>query len=269
MQNNIQIFESTEFGTVRVVEENGQPWWVLKDVCKALDIENPRFVRTRLDDDEVGSFNLPHPQSLDKWLKMTCINESGLYAVILRSDKPKARAFRKWVTSDILPSIRKHQVYIAPETLKRMREDQIFADDLLKILTDAQEINRSLVGFVEVMHPKAEYYDAILQCPYALPVTIIARDYGMTAQAFNKLLYSLRIQYKVGKTWVLYAAYADLGYTLSSTHLTDGEEVTVHTQWTQIGRQFLYARLKQHGILPTAQTLMAELMQTELQGTCP
>jgi len=266
MQNKVQIFENQEFGKVRVVEVDGQPWWVLKDVCAALDLSDARRVAERLDDDELSGVRL---HSGGQMRKMYAVNESGLYAVILRSDKPQARAFRKWVTSDILPSIRKHQAYIAPETLKRMQVDQAFTSDLLKVLTDAQEINQALVGFVEVMRPKADYYDAILQCPYALPVTIIAKDYGMTAQEFNILLYSLGIQFRCHKTWVLYARYADLGYTLTKTRLVEGEQVPIHTQWTQVGRQFLYERLKQYGILPTAQTLMAEPMQVERQGICP
>jgi len=265
MQNNIQIFENQEFGKVRAVEKDGQSWFVGKDVAEALGYGNTKdALSTHVDAEDKAilqrsentTFEIPNRG-------ITIINESGLYSLILTSKLPRAKAFKRWVTSDILPSIRKHQAYIAPETLKRMREDQTFADGLLAVLTDAQAINRSLVGFVEVMRPKADYYDSILQCPCALPVTIIAKDYGMTAQEFNKRLHFLRIQYKVHKTWVLYAAYANLGYTLSSTYLADGEEVAIHTQWTQVGRRFLYARLKQHGILPTAEALTAQTVMED------
>jgi len=267
MQNKVQIFENQEFGEIRVVEVDGQPWFVGKDVADVLGYANYRqALKSNVDKEDKGVHSM---DTLGGKQKITTINESGLYCLILSSKLPTAKAFKRWVTADILPSIRKHGAYIVPDTLKRMREDQSFAGDLLKVLTDAQKINQALVGFVEVMRPKADYYDAIVQCPYALPVTIIAKDYGMTAQEFNILLYSLGIQFRCHKTWVLYAKYADLGYTLTKTRLVKDEQVPIHTQWTQAGRRFLYERLKQYGILPTAQMLMAGSVQTELQGTCP
>lgn len=109
-ENEIQVwnYESSEVRTVLV---NGEPWFVLKDVCKALEIINHKSLLNRLGEDEVGRFELPHPQNPDKSIEMLCINESGLYAVVLRSDKPQAKPFRKWVTSEVLPSIRKHGSY--------------------------------------------------------------------------------------------------------------------------------------------------------------
>jgi len=267
MLNKIQVFENAEFGKVRVVEVDGQPWFVGKDVAGNLGYQNlSRDINRHVDPEDRRNYRNGTSEINNRG--MTIINESGLYSLVLLSKLPRAKEFKRWVTADILPTIRKHGAYIAPDTLKRMREDQTFTGDLLKVLTEAQEINQALVGFVEVMRPKADYYDAILQCPYALPVTIIAKDYGMTAQEFNILLYSLGIQFRCHKTWVLYARYADLGYTLTKTRLVKGEQVPIHTQWTQLGRQFLYARLKQYGILPKAQTLMAEPMQAERQGTC-
>jgi len=92
---------------VRTVEVNGEPWWVLKDVCTVLEIKNHKEVPDRLEPDEVGRFDVPHPQNPAKPLEMVFINESGLYSVILRSDKPQARPFRRWVTGEVLPCIRK------------------------------------------------------------------------------------------------------------------------------------------------------------------
>jgi prophage antirepressor-like protein len=104
--NELQVF-CYQGNEVRTVEVNGEPWFVLKDVCAILNIENHKDVLKRLDADEVGRFNLPHPQNPDKLIEMVCVNESGLYNVILRSDKLEAKPFRKWVTSEVLPSIRK------------------------------------------------------------------------------------------------------------------------------------------------------------------
>lgn len=106
--NEIKIFENETFGKIRVAEINGEPWWVLADVCKVLEIGNSRMVANRLDEDELMSAKLT---SGGQKREMTVINESGLYAVILRSDKPQAKSFRKWITSEVIPSIRKNGTY--------------------------------------------------------------------------------------------------------------------------------------------------------------
>ena len=96
-----------------MIESNGETWWVLKDICKLLSIENHKNITKRLEEDEVGTFELPHPQSKEKKLEMLCVNESGLYSVILRSDKPEAKAFRRWITHEILPEIHRTGGYNA------------------------------------------------------------------------------------------------------------------------------------------------------------
>ena len=99
-----------------MIESNGETWWVLKDICKLLSIENHKNITKRLEKDEVGTFELPHPQSKEKKLEMLCVNESGLYSVILRSDKPEAKAFRRWITHEILPEIHRTGGYNAIST---------------------------------------------------------------------------------------------------------------------------------------------------------
>lgn len=117
--NELQVFNYNG-NEVRTIQKDGEPWWVLKDVCDVLNIENHKDLPKRLEDDEVGRFDLPHPQSRNKTLEMLCINESGLYNVILRSDKPEAKPFRKWVTSEVLPSIRKHGAYMTPQKIEEV-----------------------------------------------------------------------------------------------------------------------------------------------------
>lgn len=109
--NEVQVFTNPEFGEIRTLTIDGMPWFVLKDVCEVLGATNDRNVAARLDTDEKGARlmdTLGGPQ------EMTVINESGLYSVILRSDKPKARTFRKWVTSEVLPAIRREGAYVLP-----------------------------------------------------------------------------------------------------------------------------------------------------------
>jgi prophage antirepressor-like protein len=104
-ENKLAVFTNPDFGEVRTLEINGEPWFVLADVCKALELSNPTIVANRIDEDERAKFDLGRQGNT------TIINESGLYSVILRSDKPQAKPFRKWVTSEVLPSIRKTGAY--------------------------------------------------------------------------------------------------------------------------------------------------------------
>ena len=117
MNDNLQTwnYESSE---IRTVQMNGEPWWVLADVCKVLEISNSRNVSNRLEADEKG---VTLVDTLGGAQQVTIINESGLYAVILRSDKPQAKPFRKWVTNEVLPSIRKHGAYMTGQTPERIK----------------------------------------------------------------------------------------------------------------------------------------------------
>jgi len=248
MQNQIQMFESKEFGKVRVIQKDGQSWWVLRDVCKAIGLSNPTIVATRLDADEVTKFNLGGLSG-----ESNIISESGLYAVILRSDKPKARTFRKWLTSEVIPAIRKHGAYATAETLNAMQGDPEFTAELIRNLAQTHTHNQVLMDYVGKLQPKAQYYDAILQSTKSLPISVIAKDYGMSAFAMNRLLHELGVQYKIGGTWLLYKKYANLGYTVSKTYLVDGEEAFVHTCWSQKGRRFLYDLLCDYSIYPNAE----------------
>ena len=260
MQNNIQIFRNKEFGEVRVVDVKGEPWWVLMDVCTALGIRNHKMTAQRLDGDEVSLTDLI--DRLGRQQKTTIISESGLYAVILRSDKPNAKQFRKWVTAEILPSIRKHGAYINEDVLRRMREDREYSEELLDILTAERNRNKTLLGRVEQLAPKALYHDIILQCPDAVQVSIIAKDYGMGAAAFNKLLHRLKIQFRIGRTWLLYQDYQGNGYTVTNTYTKNGITTLIHTCWTQKGRFWLYELLKSHGIVPMAERMAAHRQMT-------
>ena len=114
MENKIKIFENEEFGKIRTVIMDGEPWFVLADICKILEISNSRMVAGRLESDELMSVRLT---SGGQHREMTAVSESGLYAVVLRSDKPQAKPFRKWVTSEILPTIRKTGGYVADEDM--------------------------------------------------------------------------------------------------------------------------------------------------------
>lgn len=131
MNNNLQVFNYNN-SEVRTVIKGGDPWFVLKDVCKVLNLGTPSKVAKRLDDDEVTLIHLT--DALNRTRNTTIINESGLYTVILRSDKPEAKPFRKWVTSEVLPSIRKHGAYLSPEALEAAATDPSYLPQLVATL---------------------------------------------------------------------------------------------------------------------------------------
>ena len=119
MLSDIQVFENKELGKISVIEIDNQLWWVLKDVCVLLGLSSPHKVADRLDENERNQ--IPLIDGVGRKQNTAIINESGLYDVILRSDKPKAKAFRRWVTAEVLPSIRRHGAYILDEVLEGAR----------------------------------------------------------------------------------------------------------------------------------------------------
>ena len=155
--NNLQVF-SYEGKEVRTIAKSGEPWWVLKDVCEVLELSNSRMVADRLDEDEKGVSNV---DTLGGKQALTVISESGLYNVILLSRKPEARKFKRWVTHDILPSIRKHGAYITSDKLEEMMNDP---DAWIKVLT-ALKVERQekeqLKLQVTVDRPKVIFADAV------------------------------------------------------------------------------------------------------------
>jgi len=167
MKNQLQVFENKEFGRIRIVEIDGQPWFVGKDVTDILGYENgSRDVNRHIDKEDRQNYRNGTLEKSNRGV--TIINESGLYSLILSSKLPVAKAFTRWVTSEVLPSIRKHGAYITDETLRRIREDKGFMDKLVSRLSEEKAKNTALLQKVETMAPKARYYDIILQCPCAV-----------------------------------------------------------------------------------------------------
>ena len=247
----LQIFNNSQFGSVRTAVVDGEVMFVGKDVADCLGYANSRkAIADHVDDEDKG---VTKCDTLGGVQDLTVINESGLYSLVFASKLPKAKEFKRWVTSEVLPSIRKHGVYAIDEVLanpdilinalqelKKEREEKLALKHLS--LIQKQQISE--------LQPKASYYDLILQNTNTVPITQIAKDYGMSGRGFNALLHELGVQYKFRKTWLLYQQYADCGYTQSRTHQIDENRSVMHTYWTQKGRIFIYELLKDEGILP-------------------
>ena len=258
MDNNIQIFNNEELGTIRIMGTPDAALFCLGDVCKMLGLKS-WHVKERLGDNIVSTEVIS--DSLGRQRVVNFITEDGLYDVILDSRKPEAKRFRKWVTSEVLPTIRKHGVYMTKDTLERAIAEPDFLIQLATTLKEEKakrleaeqqcEAQKQIIGEME---KKVSYLDLILSSTSTMTITQIAQDYGMSGQRMNKLLHGLRIQYKVGDQWILYAEYKDKCYVSSETiHFVTSEGVpctTLNTKWTQKGRLFLYDILKKEGILP-------------------
>lgn len=156
--NNIQIFKNDSFGEVRVAEVNNEPMFCLADVCKVLGVANPRNVRTRLDEEDVRQVDTLTSGGTQQ---LTYVTEAGLYDVIIRSDAPAAKPFRKWVASEVLPSIRKHGAYATPDTVEKMIENPDFAIQLLQNLKEERMRRIAIEAEREAARPKELFADAV------------------------------------------------------------------------------------------------------------
>lgn len=248
--SNLTIFNNNEFGEIRTLEENGKPLFCGKDVASALGYKNVNDAISRHCKGVVKHDTLTNGgiQSL------SFITEGDLYRLITNSKLPSAEKFECWVFDDVLPTIRKHGLYAKEDLLNN---PDLFISALQQLKAEKEKIknlelenaqNKQIIGELK---PKASYYDLILQNKSLMSITQIAKDYGMSGKALNKMLHELGIQFKQGNTWLLYQHYADQGYTQSRTYAIDSQRSAMHTYWTQKGRLFLYDLLKnQRGLLP-------------------
>lgn len=246
--NDLQVFNFNEH-EVRTVLINNEPYFVGKDVAEVLGYAKPTdAVRKHVDEEDRGISKMGTPSGIQE---MTVINESGLYSLVLSSKLPSAKAFKRWVTSEVIPSIRKTGGYTVPKTYAEAL--RAYADTVEKN-EHLQLENKMQNQLIKEMKPKADYYDDILKNKGLVTITQIAKDYGMSGKAFNEKLHELGIQYKQSGQWLLYSKYQNNGYTHSETHEfthKDGrKDISMSTKFTQKGRIFLYEKLKQNGILP-------------------
>ena len=249
--NEIQFFDSTEFGSIRVVEEDGKFLFCGSDVAKALGYSRPNeAVSTHCK----GTVKRRTPTTSGVQ-EMLFIPEGDVYRLISRSKLPAAERFEVWVFDEILPSIRKYGGYMAGQEV--LTDAELLANAMLvanRVIEDRERQIKELMEENKELEEDANYTRTILRNPGLVTTNQIAKDYGMSARTFNKLLHSMGIQYKQGKQWLLYSPYQSKGYTASKTydftHKDGRKDVGMLTMWTQRGRAFLYSALKDEGIVP-------------------
>lgn len=256
-------FAHPEFGSLDIITIDGKEYFPATECAKILGYSNPRDAISKhckavAKRDTLEKNTNRYGTTTEQVVEKSFIPEGDLYRLIARSKLPAAEKFERWVFDEVLPSIRKHGAYMTQPVLQQMLDNPNSIIQLASTLLSEHQRAESLqqqvdqqnhiiaghIAEIEEMRPKVSYLDTILQNKRTVPVSVIAKDYGMSAVAFNKMLHELGIQYRCGKTWLLYSKYASEGYTSSYLAEKDGDPVGVQTNWTQKGRLFLYENLK-------------------------
>ena len=250
--NTMQIFNNQQFGRVRVVDVKTVPYFVANDVCCALGYSNPRDAINRHVDSEDKTGVVIHDGSQNR--EMTAINESGVYSLVFGSKLPTAKQFKRWVTTEVLPSVRKHGAYLTDRKVEEVLSDP---DTIIKLATQLKqeraerqrlaEQNELHRQQLEMAAPKVQYYDTVLMSESTYNTNNIAKEFGMSARTLNSILQSKGVQYRQGGQWLLYHKYQNRGFTKTHTYAftrLDGSTGTsIQTVWTEAGRKFIHELL--------------------------
>lgn len=253
MSNEISIFNNTQFGSVRAFNDNeGKVWFCGSDVATALGYSNPqKAVRDHVTDkhktlNETFTVN---------GTSVTLIDEAGLYRLVMRSQLPSAEDFQEWVTSEVLPSIRKHGMYATPVTIENMIADPDFAISLLNTLKEERIARQQAEEAKAIAEKERDVYsdmvDDVMQDDHTYTATEIAKDLGLrSANVLNKWLVEIGFFYKSGKYYIPYSKYSQKGFTSHKLYNT-GHGFNVKTiKFTNAGKIWIVEKWKaQHQLL--------------------
>lgn len=222
--NDIQIFNNEQFGQVRVITKDGEPWFVAKDIANILGYSNSR--KAIYDHVYTEDKGVTKCDTLGGSQELTTINESGLYSLIFGSKMESAAKFKRWVTSDVLPSIRKHGMYATDELINN-------PDLLIAAATKIKEERQARLEAEKLR-------DKLIHQNKLYTTSEIAKELGLkSATKLNGLLAEKKIQYKQNKTWLLYSKYADCGYVSIKQDILDSGHIIYDRKWTGKGRDFI------------------------------
>ena len=257
---DLKLFENKEFGKLEVLVENGKEYFPASDIAKILGYSNPqKAVKDHCKQNlpylmirSVGVVTGKKSNGEDsiQYVDKKFIDESNLYRLIVKSKLPQAEKFEKWVFEEVLPTIRKTGMYFTGDVWDNIIKNPMKFGEMIIEYAKVKEKNEKLNTTLEEQRPVIEFTDNVLSSENVVTTTIIAKQYGMSARKFNKLLNELDIQYKIGKVWVLYSKYENKGYTKVITQLDNNNEPRELTKWTQKGRKFLYEILRDNDIVP-------------------
>ena len=249
------------FGDIRTMtDEKGETFFVGKDVATALGYKNPsNALQVHVDEEDKTSYLIQVSGSNYK-ANTLMVNESGLYALVLSSKLPQAKVFKHWVTSEVLPQIRKTGGYIPTKD----GEGRKLSD--LEIMALALQIQQKTIELqkeqLEDMAPKAEYCDEVLESVSCFTTTQIAKELSMTVHDLTRLLLDRKVMYQQSGQYMLYADYARKGYAKNRTHSYYDVDGELHTRtylvWTEQGRKMI------HRICKTEEIMIPFILNVEI-----
>lgn len=243
--NEIAIFNFGE-NEIRTLVVEGDPWFVAKDVCDILEIKNQGNAVSRLEDDEKQTVRLT--DTLSRNPNTTVVNEYGLYNLILGSRKPEAKAFKRWITHEVIPTIRKHGAYLTDEVLAKTLDDPNY---ILGLITNlAEERNKRIAAeqIIELQAPKVEAYDAFLSAENTMTLTEVGKSLGLSGIKLCMLLREIGVLLKIPHNAPA-QKYLDKGYfTVIYGKKKDGNLPVLQTRVTASGVDFIHRILKSYKI---------------------
>lgn len=249
--NELTVFNNEEFGEIRTMTIEGEPWFVAADVCRALEIGNPSMAVERLDDDEKGISTI---DTLGGKQRMTIINEPGLYSLVLSSRKPEAKAFKRWITHDIIPTIRKTGGYV--------NDTAQFIDSYFGQLDSAQKhaltmiFNESkrMTAQLKEQAPKVDFYDTFVSPNKCTGLRDTAKELGISERKFVNFLIDEKYLYRTPAQQLRpYAKKSNEGLFETKDWYTKSDFVKIRVFFTPQGKQFFHKKLIENGLIDAPQ----------------
>lgn len=241
MDNKLMTFENAAFGKIRTLTIDGEPWFVAADVCKALELGNPSMTVERLDADEKGISSI---DTLGGKQRMAIINEPGLYSVILRSRKPEAKAFKRWITHEVIPAIRKHGGYMTKSLLEQVLENPALIYEFARRMLAEQQKNEQLKQELDRAKPKADYYDAFIHPESCTNIRATAKELKVPEKMFTAFLIRKRYLYRAPSGSLMpYAKAADDGLFFVKDYIAVNGHQGVYTLVTPKGKALFLTML--------------------------
>lgn len=241
MDNKLVTFENAAFGKIRTLTIDGEPWFVAADVCKALELGNPSMTVERLDADEKGISSI---DTLGGKQRMAIINEPGLYSVILCSRKPEAKAFKRWITHEVIPAIRKYGGYMTKSLLEQVLENPNLIYEFARRMLAEQQKNERLKQELDRAKPKADYYDAFIHPESCTNIRATAKELKVPEKMFTAFLIRKRYLYRAPSGGLMpYAKAADDGLFFVKDYIAVNRHQGVYTLVTPKGKALFLSML--------------------------
>lgn len=241
MDNKLMTFENAAFGKIRTLTIDGEPWFVAADVCRALEIGNPSMAVERLDDDEKGISTI---DTLGGKQRMTIINEPGLYSLVLSSRKPEAKAFKRWITHEVIPAIRKYGGYMTKSLLEQVLENPNLIYEFARRMLAEQQKNERLRQELDRAKPKVDYYDAFIHPESCTNIRATAKELKVPEKMFTAFLIRKRYLYRAPSGSLMpYAKAADDGLFFVKDYIAVNGHQGVYTLVTPKGKALFLSML--------------------------